>query len=55
MTCLTTPDTVHIPGHHHLTPTKAEVQGAIEFCLSKNLDYNQKKTFQFFDIPPSTG
>ena len=53
MTRLTTHDTVHIPGHHHPTPTKAEVQGAIKFCKAKNLDYRKREIFQSFDIPPS--
>ncbi|KAI9883088.1 MAG: hypothetical protein M1823_005142 [Watsoniomyces obsoletus] len=44
-------------GHykHHPTPTKARVQGAIEFCKAQGLDYRAEDVFQKFNVPRSTG
>ncbi len=44
-------------GHykHHLTPTKARVQGAIEFCKAQGLAYRAEDIFNQFQVPCNTG
>ncbi len=40
---------------HHLTPQKAKIQGATEYCEAQGIDYYQNDVFKTFGVPKPTG
>ena len=50
-----TPDIAsHAPGTEHATPTKAKLQGAVEYAeylADNNLIHTKQRAFDFFNVP----
>jgi len=40
---------------HHETPTKAKIQGAIEFCKQMNISYYKNDVFRTFNMSKQQG
>ncbi len=39
---------------HHPTPTRAKIQGTVEFCDAMNIPYFKKDVFRVFDVSKQT-
>lgn len=51
----TTPEDSEKRYHHYTTPTKAKVQGTVEFCDRMDLAYYKKEVFRTFGVSHRQG